>query len=381
MFQKRERSSGDQLAKGWGAWGKLFQKMISGGRAEVWLLILGILYTLYLARGLLLPIFLALIFAIFLQPVVQTLKRVRIPEPLGAAIIVLIALAAITTAVYELAAPVSNWVDKGPALLRDAEYKLGTLVQSVRRVGQKAEQVESIAKGEAKKQEKVVVKGPTILEKIFAKTWSILGTAAVVVILVYFLLAQGRQTVLKLAEGLGGEFQGKKFTEILVRIQQEIAAYLGTVALINLGVGAFTALAMALLGMPDPLLLGAAATVLNFIPYLGPGVTLVTLAAVSLTTFDHLGRILVAPLVFLIFTSLEGNIITPMILGSRLTLNPIMVFLAILFWGWVWGIPGIFLAVPILTALKIISENVEWLEALRIVLYPAEEKDVSIQEY
>ncbi|HSR13908.1 MAG TPA: AI-2E family transporter [Thermodesulfobacteriota bacterium] len=358
------------------AWGKLAQQVITGGRAEIGLFILGILYTLYLARELLLPIFLALLIAAFLQPLVRSFGRARIPEPVGAGIIVLVFLGGVGLAVYELVPQAAGYIEKSPSLLRNAEYKLGTIVQSVRRAGEKTEQLENIAKGgEGKKDEKVAVKGPSVLERVFTKTWSFLGTGAIVVILVYFLLAQGRQTVLRLAGGLGGEVQGEKFTGIAVQIQEEIAAYIGTVALINLGVGAFTALSMMLLGMPQPLLLGAAATALNFIPYLGPGMTLLTLTAVSLTTFDSLLRILLPPLVFLIFTSLEGNVITPMILGSRLTLNPIMVFLSILFWGWVWGIPGIFLAVPILTALKIISENVDWLGALRLVLYPAEEKN------
>lgn len=359
-------------SRGREGWGFLIRGLLFGGRAEFGLLILGILYTLYLARTLLLPIFLALLLAAFLQPLVGKLKRLKIPESAGAGIIVLIFVGALTTAVYEFSTPLSAWMERGPLVLRQAEVRLGSLLQSLRIARERTEQIEDMAKfggGGPQGPQQVIVKGPTLLQRIFAETWSVLATGAVVVVLIYFLLAQGRQTVLRLAEGLGGRDRGTRLTDILVQIQEEIAAYLRTITLINLGVGAITASVMALLGVPNPGLLGAAATVLNFIPYLGPAITLLLISAISLTTFDQWFRILLPPGFFICFTSLEGNVITPMILGSRLTMNPIMIFLSILFWGWVWGVAGIFLAVPILTVIKIISQDVEWLETVGLILY------------
>ena len=165
-----------------------------------------------------------------------------------------------------------------------------------------------------------------------------------------------------------GAEQGKRLTDLLVKIQQDIASYLGTIAVIYLVVGAITAAAMALLGLPTPLLWGAVTTALHFIPFLGPIMTFLILFAVSFLTFDAWLKILLPPLLYLCLALLEGNFITPIILGRRLTLNPIMVFGAFLFWGWVWGIPGIFLAVPILTSLKIICDDVEWLKPVAVVL-------------
>ncbi len=339
-----------------------------GGKAEVGIFILGILYTIYAARSLLLPIFLALLLAALLQPFVQKLHRWKIPESVGAAAVVLVFVAVVATTVYELSAPVTEWVAEAPLLLRKAEYKVEKLKQSLRKAKEKTEQIEQMADLEGGK-EKVVVKGPSLSQRILSQTWVVLGTAAVVIVLVYFLLAQGRQTLLRLVSGLQGKDTGERLTALLLKIQQDIAAYLRTVIVINTAVGVFTGIFTALLGLPSPILIGVVAGVLNFIPYLGPAVTFGVISAVSLATFDDWLRILPPPLVFLCFTSLEGNIITPMILGSRLTLNPIVIFLAILFWGWVWGAAGVFLAVPTLTALKIITGSVPSLEPLSLVMH------------
>ncbi len=153
-----------------------------------------------------------------------------------------------------------------------------------------------------------------------------------------------------------------------MKIQQDIASYLTTISLIYFVVGRVTAGAMALLGMPTPVLWGAVATVLHFIPFLGPVITFLILCGVSLLTFDTWLRIILPPLFYFCLAGLEGYFITPMILGKRLMLNPIMVFAAILFWGWIWGIPGVFLAVPILTSMKIICDDVEWLKPVGQIL-------------
>ncbi len=125
---------------------------------------------------------------------------------------------------------------------------------------------------------------------------------------------------------------------------------------------------MALLGMPTPVLWGVLALALYYIPFLGPTITFLTICLVSFMTFDQWLRILLPPLVYFCIAGLEGYFITPLILGRRLTLNPIMVFGAILFWGWMWGIVGVFLAVPIVTSLKIICDDVEWLKPIGLVL-------------
>jgi predicted PurR-regulated permease PerM len=357
-----ERPSGGRS----GLW-TILRTLSVTGRAGVGLLILGVLYTIYFARSLLLPVFFALMLAALLQPVVRKLNRFRIPDSAGAAIALLLFVAVLGTAVYQFSTPAADWINRGPVLLRRAEYKLSKLKQSIIAAREKTERFEDIAKlGQAK--EGVIVKGPSLAERIFTQTWSILATGAIVLALVYFLLAQGRGTLLRLANNLQGEDRGKRLTRLLLKVQQDIASYLSTIAAIYLSVGALTAVAMALLGMPTPILWGAVATMLHFIPFLGPTIVFLILCVISFMTFDQWLRILLPPLVYFCLAGLEGYFVTPMILGRHLTLNPIMVFGAILFWGWIWGVPGVFLAVPILTSVKIICDDVEWLKPIGQVL-------------
>jgi predicted PurR-regulated permease PerM len=350
-----------------------------GGQAGAGLLILGVLYTIYFARSLLLPVFLALLVAAFLQPFVRKLSHFRIPESAGAAIVLLLFLVALGAGIYQLSTPAADWINRGPYLFQQADDKLGKLKESIKKAEEKTQQLEDIAKLD-KDKTKVAVKGPSLAEWVFTQTGLILATVAVVVVLIYFLLAQGRQTLLRLASGLPGEDRGKRLTHLLVQIQQDIASYLSTIALIYLVVGTLTTIAMALLGMPTPVLWGGVAFVLHFIPFLGPLITFLIVCTVSLLTFQTWLRILLPPLFYLCLAGLEGYFVTPIILGRRLALNPIMVFGAILFWGWIWGVPGVFLAVPILSSLKIICDDVEWLRPVGRILSPDVTKEASSRD-
>ena len=366
-IQETSKIAGEKEPKGRNGSTSILRSLAVTGRTGAGLLILGILYTIYFARSLLLPVFLALLLAAFLQPLVQKLNRLRIPDIAGAAIVVLFFVLVLGGAIYQLSSPAADWVNRGPLLLQKADHKLSALKQSIKKAQEKTQQLEDIGKLDETKA-KVAVKGPSLAERIFTQTWLILATAAVVVALIYFLLAQGRPTLHRLTYGLVGEEHGKRLTNLLVKIQQDIASYLTTISLIYLVVGMITAAAMALLGAPTPVLWGAVATALHFIPFLGSVITFLILCGVSLLTFDTWLRILLPPLFYLCLAGLEGYFITPMVLGRRLTLNPIMVFGAILFWGWMWGIPGVFLAVPILTSVKIICDDVEWLKPVGQIL-------------
>lgn len=335
-------------------------------KAGTALLVLAVLYTTYFARTLLLPIFFALFLSALLQPLVRKLNRLRIPDSAGAAVIVLIFVGALGAAAYELSGPAADWMKRGPDLLHRLDYKFWKVKQSIKEAGEKTQQLEDIAKLDSSK-EKVTVKGPSLAERAFTQTWSFVATTTIVMALVYFLLARGRWTLRRFADTLKNGHR-KRLDRLLLRIQQDIASYLGTIALIYLSVGSLVAIAMGLFGMPAPGLWGATAFVLHFIPFLGPIVTFLIICAVSAMTFETWWRMALPPLFYLVLGVMEGFIVTPMILGRRLTLNPIMIFIAFLLLGWMWGIPGVFLAVPILTGLKIICDDVVWLRSVGQVL-------------
>ncbi len=177
-------------------------------------------------------------------------------------------------------------------------------------------------------------------------------------VLLYFLLASGDLFLRKLIRVLTTLEDKKRAVEIARRLQEDISLYLLTITLINLGLGVAEGIAMHLLGMPNPLLWGVIAAILNFIPYLGAMVGMAVIAAVAALTFQTPGQILLPPLVYFLLTAAEGYLITPHIIGRRLTLNPVMILLGLIFWGWMWGIVGAIVAVPLLVSFKILCDHI-----------------------
>jgi predicted PurR-regulated permease PerM len=317
---------------------------------------LGVLYTLYLARDLLLPFFLALLLSLLLRPVVKGLRRLHIPEALSAAILVALLFVGLVGAAFSLSDPATAWVQRAPAIMHQLEFKLGDLRQTVESARRASHQIEQMAAAADDEAQAVVVRGPSLAEQALTQTQVILAQLLVVLVLLFFFLARGRSMLEQLIGTMTNLEDRIHYATIASTVQKNIAAYLATVTLINTALGFGTAGLMMAFGMPNPGLWGAMAGILNFIPYLGAAVSLTIITLVSTLTFDSLLQIALPPLSFLTMTTIEGNFLTPMIIGHRLTLNPIAVFLTILFWGWMWGIPGALMAVPILAVFKILCD-------------------------
>ncbi len=199
---------------------------------------------------------------------------------------------------------------------------------------------------------------------LLAGTQAFMLSAFSVVILVFFLLASGDlllRKVVKITPSLRDKI---KAVEIARTVEREVGRYLLTLTGINLGLGVATALAMFALGMPNALLWGAMAFALNFIPYLGATITMAILTIVAVLTFDQLGHAVLVPAVFLAITTLEGQILQPFVIGRSFSVNPVLVFLSLLFWGWMWGIAGMLMAVPILVTFKVLCAHIESLASV-----------------
>jgi predicted PurR-regulated permease PerM len=160
----------------------------------------------------------------------------------------------------------------------------------------------------------------------------------------------------------------KKAVEIMRQIEEKISSYLLTTTLINVGLGAALCVVLWAIGMPNPLLWGLLATLLNYIPYIGALTGIAILFMASILSFDHLGYALIAPSAYIVINTIEGSFVAPMILGRSLELNPVAIFISLLFWGWLWGISGALLAVPLLVALKIVSDRVAALAPVSVFL-------------
>jgi predicted PurR-regulated permease PerM len=334
--------------------------MTGRGKAErvaiIGLFSLGVLYTLYLARDLLLPIFLALLLSLLFRPIVKGLRRLGLPEALSAAFLVVLLLVGLVGAAFSLSEPATVWIKRAPVVMHQLEFKLGDLRESVESARRASHQIEQMAAATDDETQAVVVRGPSLAEQALTQTQVILAQLLIVLVLLFFFLARGRSMLEQLIGTMTNLEDRIHYATIASTVQKNIAAYLATVTLINAALGLVTTGLMMALGIPNPGLWGVMAGFLNFIPYLGAGVSLMIIALVSALTFDNLLQIALPPMAFLTVTTIEGNFLTPMIVGHRLTLNPIAVFLTILFWGWLWGIPGALMAVPILAVFKILCD-------------------------
>ncbi|MGH7570579.1 MAG: AI-2E family transporter [Gemmatimonadota bacterium] len=324
--------------------------------------VLLVLYTLYFARDFVLPVVLALLLTFLLAPVVRALGRMRVPPSIGAGLVILALLSAVVYGGYSLSGPAAAWVERAPQGMRRVEQRIREIQRPVEEVRQAAEQVEQQVEemaGGGRQPREVQVEGETLTGAVLSQTQSFLAGAVVMTILLFFLLASGDLFLRKLVRVLPRLSDKKAAIEIARATEEHISRYLVTVTLINAGLGVAVGFAMKLAGMPNPVLWGVAAGLMNFVPYLGALATLGMITLVSLLTFEGLGRALVAPGLYLGLNALEGYLITPMLLGRRLLLNPVVIFLGIIFWGWLWGIPGALLAVPILATFKIFCDHIE----------------------
>lgn len=329
------------------------------------LFVLAFFYTLYFARAFFVPLILAIMLDFLLSPIVRALKRLRIPEPVGAIMVLAGALLVLATTVYSLADPVREWLRKAPATLAETRDELTRLRRPVEQVSRTAEQVEEATKAPTPPQTtEVVVKGPSLSERLFGTTQSIVTVAMEVAILLYFLLAAGDLFLQKLIKVLPQLKDKKRAVTIARETEASVSAYLFTMTLLNIGEGVVVAVAMALLGVPNPALWGVLAVVLEYVPYIGAFALAGILTLVGLSTFDEPLRALMVPGAYVLINFIQGNFLVPMMLGRRLTLNPVAIFIGLVFFWWIWGVPGAFLAVPLLATFKIFCDHIETLQPI-----------------
>jgi predicted PurR-regulated permease PerM len=330
------------------------------------LLALAATYTLYAARDLFLPIVLAMLLKVVFDPVVRFLGRARVKPPLGAAVVVTALVIGLGAGVVWLREPASEWLEKLPTALQRVEDSMAAMRGPVERVTEAAERVGEMTGIEAAGDEAATVSTdqPSVRQMLFAGVWRFVGTGAVILILLYFLLASQDLFLLKLVRVLPRLDDKKRAVEVARQIQSDVSRHLFAVTLINFSLGAATALGLYLIGMPSPLLWGMMGAVLNFIPYLGPLIGSAMVGAAAFLTFDDPGRVLLAVGLFFGLTSLEGTLLTPWIVGRSLSLNPVAIFLGLSFWGFLWGPVGALIAVPMLIAIKALCDRVASLAPL-----------------
>ncbi len=331
------------------------------------LTVLAMLYTLYFARDFFIPIVFAVLLNFLLSPVLRLLARFRIPPPAGAAILVLVLLGGVGTGVYALASPAEQLVSSAPEKLAAANKKLRGLIRPVQNASDQVERAAGTfgdTPGARPQQRVVVNSSPSISSRIFGTTQKLVAGILEVAILLYFLLAGGDLFLQKFIKVLPHSGDKRKAVEIARAIEAAVSAYLSTAFIVNLVEGVVVALVLWKLKMPSPALWGAMVALLEFIPYLGALAAVLLLGLGGLATFDSVGHALLIPGSYLAVNLIQANLVTPMLLGHRLTLNPVAIFVGLTFFFWIWGVPGAFMAVPLLATLKIFCDNIASLAAL-----------------
>jgi predicted PurR-regulated permease PerM len=327
------------------------------------LFILAVFYTIYFMRSILLPIVLALLLSYLLRPIVRGLAKLKIPLAVSAAVILIGLLVLVGYGISALATPTVAWLQKAPAGLAELQHKLRPVKKSVAQVTQATGEIEKLATTNAEIRT-VEVKRHPITETFVTRTPEFIASAVFLVILLYFLLVYDQVFIAKLVKLLPTLSDKKTAVGIAQDIESQISRYLFTITAINACLGLAVGTAVGLLGLRNPLMWGVMVALLNFVPYLGALTGIICMTIGAALSFDSLGYALIFPAVYLAFGTLEGSFITPWIMGRSLTLNPVIILLSLTFWGWMWGIVGIILAVPILAAFKIFCAHIKPMEPL-----------------
>lgn len=338
-------------------------RAVPSSRALVVLAVLAVLYTLHLAAALLLPILISLLLALVLSPLVQCLRRLRLPRALAAGLVTTALVAGVAWGVEMLAAPAADWLERAPQSLRQLERKLRPMKEPVEQVKRATEQMEKLAGSEDSPR---TVRVRTFdLGSVFVSGAGMLAAQIVVVVfLLFFLLASGGRLARCAARLPRDRPRRRRLFVVARRIKHDVASYFGIITVINLALGLAAGLGLWALGMPNPALWGALAALLNYIPYAGAFTAIAVVGVVGLLSFPGILQGLLPAGLIVLLHVLEANLVTPLLIGRRLTLPPLMVFLSLTVWTWMWGIAGAVLAVPLLIILKVAADHHEALRPL-----------------
>jgi predicted PurR-regulated permease PerM len=322
---------------------------------------------LYFAHAVFIPIALAVLFSLLLTAPVEALHRRGLPRS-ASALLVLVALASlIGGSVNLLWAPAQSWWASAPQTLKTIENRsrpVARLINQIETLSSRAGAIGATQPSNASPGGSVVQSdvggspqhADTAVDILNETRAALVGTVTVT-FLVLFLLAGGPPMLARISAALARDLQSTHTLRVINAVRVELSRYYASIAMINLGLGLSTAAIMMLLGMPNPFLWGAVAAVLNFLPYVGSATTMILLTVVAFVTFNSIGHVAAVAASYVALATIEGQVVQPLIVGRRLELNPIMVFLALWFGGWFWGVAGIVMAVPALLSLKVVAQH------------------------
>jgi predicted PurR-regulated permease PerM len=336
--------------------------------------VLGLL--LYVAHAAFIPVALALLLALVLSGPVETLHKRRVPRSVSAAVILMITLILITATVSLLRSPAQDWLAKAPQTMAMIRHKASPVTKFFSHLDDLRTNASNMGPapkaGRAPAAVAIEAQGGPSL--ILDTSGAIIAGMLTFIIVTLFLLTGGPPMLARMAAAFADDLEASHVLTIIEKVRLELGRFYLTTTLINIGLGVITGLAMWAWGMPTPYLWGAVAGFLNYIPYAGPITTLAAITLVAAVSFNTLGQVLGVAGTYVLIAAIEGQIAQPLLVGRRLEVNPLLIFLALWFGGLFWGIAGIVLATPALVALKVISENTKSGRPMMEFLGPNDQK-------
>ncbi|MBS9476175.1 AI-2E family transporter [Ancylobacter radicis] len=305
--------------------------------------------TMAVARPVLVPIVAAVIIGSVIGPAIEAIARRGIPTPLASILIVAMLVAGIYGLAVMLAAPLAEWTARAPEIGGILQQRFASLQPMLRSIASFVESIESMGRVAAPPM-KVAIADSRMLESALGLVTPVIGQFILFVGSLLFFLAGRIQIKRRVVQAMGLRTTRLAALRVFREIEQRLGAYLVTATFINIGLGIATGLTTWAIGLPNPPLWGALACMLNYIPYVGPAVMTLILAMAGIVTFPTIVHGLLPAAAFLTITSVEGQFLTPFIIGRRVALNPFAVFLSMALWTWLWGPAGTFLSVPLLIA-------------------------------
>ncbi|MGY1458403.1 MULTISPECIES: AI-2E family transporter [unclassified Luteimonas] len=337
-------------------------------RASAAMLVLATLavgYTLWAAQGLVLPVLLAMFFALIGNPVIRALHRLYVPRFLAALLVLVGGIAATGLLGQQLLAPAMDWMQEAPRQMRQIGKELSALVEPVHEAGRVAEDIARQASGDGGGKVEVVRTQQDDPYGLVTRAPRAVGGVLAVVLLTFFFMVFGEDLQRRAIALLPTRQRQKITVEIMQSIERDVSRYVFTITLINAAVGLVLAAILHWgLGVevPEALLWGTIAMLLNFAPYVGPAIGVVLMLAMGFVSWDEVGPSLMPAGIYLGLHTLEGQLVTPLVLGQRMQLSPLVLILALLVFGWLWGIVGLLLAVPLLVCVKRVLARIDGLQ-------------------
>lgn len=367
-------------------------------RAPLWgLFLIAVVAALSYARAFLIPVVLAILLALVFSPLRRTLERLGLPTALSAFGLVFALVLGVMTITASVALPASEWMSDAPQILRKVEQRLSQLKPVADTISQIDEGIDKVMEGEEVKADprqqpavstgasedssndnQVVVREnsrQTFVIEMISATPAVLAQFVFTMILLFFLLASGDLFLEKSVQVAPTRAEKARVVKIIHETERRLSRYLLTITLINLGLGASIGVAMWAFGMPNPLLFAVIGFLFNFVPYVGALVGVAIAFAVGIVSLD-LGTGAIVAAIYFTLTSIEGQIVTPWLVGRNLRINTVVVLVSVMFWAWLWSVVGMLIALPLLVTLRAFSENIPSLKSFAAFLSDARGDDL-----